>query len=739
MKKIYLYFLTALLVAFYSNMGAQELIPLKTKKDSTFNYTDTLSLGEITVSGFKVDRKLRDLPASISLTKTIDYQKVSAFSLSHVLNSQPGISMGGDGVWSTNVNIRGLGESRFVTLIDGNRVETATDLTASLSMIDVNEIERVEVIKGAQSSLYGTGAMGGIVNIITKDGRFANKTYLSGNIISGYATVNSLFSTNGAIGAGSRNWYVRASGSYYNADDLRTPNGILPNSQFRMNNVSVKAGVKPFTNHIIKVQYQRNGSLDVGIPGGESFPGPAEATYKDISRELWSASYEISNITDIFSSLQISYFDQFINRDVSVKPNTVTEVTMPNGFKQITTPTLMTPGGKHHTKGFRLQGKWDLSEKNTLISGIDIWGRKLSTTREKYINVNVINTSGDTVTKKSLVRGETPIPESKINSAGIFLQNETKLADGRLVLITGGRIDNVNIKNEAGYDVDYIEDNGVRNDNPPTQRKTFDKGSFKSLSWSANVGLLYKVNKITDLTFNIARSFRAPSLEERFKYIDLGNLVRLGNIGLNPEKGYSSDLGIRIWGSNLIFSSSLFINRITDMIAETPGEFIYTLTATSEPETLPALINSNISKALLYGFDFKADYSLSGNWLLFISGSYVRGKADKAKENLPMIPPLNGRAGINYSNNKIGSAELSLTAAAKQNKVAPGEKETSGFYRVDLAFNTKRIILGKSALQIFFGVDNLTDVAYTNHLSTNRGGINIEPGRNLFARFNFSF
>ena len=85
--------------------------------------------------------------------------------------------MGSDGVWATNINIRGLGESRLVTLVDGNRVETATDLTASLSMIDINDIERVEIIKGAQSSLYGTGAMGGIVNIITKDGHFAEKPY----------------------------------------------------------------------------------------------------------------------------------------------------------------------------------------------------------------------------------------------------------------------------------------------------------------------------------------------------------------------------------------------------------------------------------------------------------------------------------------------------------------------------------------------------------------------------------
>ena len=101
-------------------------------------------------------------------------------SLSNVLASEPGIAMGSDGVWSTSINIRGLSENRLVTLIDGNRIETATDLTASLSMVDVNDIERVEVIKGAQSSLYGTGAMGGIVNIITKDGHFSGKPYSIG-------------------------------------------------------------------------------------------------------------------------------------------------------------------------------------------------------------------------------------------------------------------------------------------------------------------------------------------------------------------------------------------------------------------------------------------------------------------------------------------------------------------------------------------------------------------------------
>ena len=157
--------------------------------DETFYQSDTIStpninIGEVVVSSLRMDRKIRKLPASMSVAGAFDYKKNSSLTLSNVLRNEPGIAMGSDGIWATGINIRGLDENRLVILIDGNRVETATDLTASLSMVDVNDIERVEVIKGAQSSLYGTGAMGGIVNIITKDGHFEDRSYLSANVIS---------------------------------------------------------------------------------------------------------------------------------------------------------------------------------------------------------------------------------------------------------------------------------------------------------------------------------------------------------------------------------------------------------------------------------------------------------------------------------------------------------------------------------------------------------------------------
>ncbi len=701
--------------------------------------SDTTSLGEVVVSSLRFDRKVRELPASISVVTAANYQKRSSLSLSSVLNTQPGISMSGDGIWSTNINIRGLGENRLVTLIDGNRIETATDLTASLSMIDVNDVERVEVIKGAQSSLYGTGAMGGIVNIISKSGYFAPDPYLTGSVISGFASANKLFSNYASLNTGAQNWYVGVSGSYTTADDIRTPAGILHNSQFTTNNVRASFGLKPFTNHTFKVQYQRNWSTNVGIPGGDAFPRTAEATYTNISRDLFAASYEITDVTEKLTSLKLSYFNQYIVRDVSVIPNTFNEATLANGNTQRTTPYLMTPTGKHLVNGVQLQGTLNLSPKDVLIMGVDVWGRKLTTSRERYITVEVINPSDVVIVTNNLVRGETPIPESYSNNAGLFLQNEHSLLNGRLTFIAGGRADRVWITNENGYDIDYLIVNGDRNDSPPTQRLTFEKGKEQSMSWSANTGLLYKLTRTTDISLNLARSFRAPSLEERFKYIDLGSFVQLGNPALKPERGYSADLGIRVWRPELTLQAGVYVNNITNMIADVPGEFVYTLTANSQPYTIPAFISSNINKALLYGFDYQMDYNFYNNWVLLVSGGYVRGKEIGNDADLPMIPPFNGAVGLRYSSYKLGSIELLMSGASKQSKIAEGEQETAGYCRFDLSFNTRQFKAGSANFQLFAGIDNITDKKYTNHLSTNRGDISIEPGRNLFIRLKIGF
>ncbi|MFA6691926.1 MAG: TonB-dependent receptor, partial [Saccharofermentanales bacterium] len=117
-----------------------------------------------------------------------------------------------------------------------------------------------------------------------------------------------------------------------------------------------------------------------------------------------------------------------------------------------------------------------------------------------------------------------------------------------------------------------------------------------------------------------------------------------------------------------------------------------------------------------------------------------RGINIEDSSNLPSIPPMNGRLGLRYTYPTVGSVDFTVVGATAQNKIASGEVATDGYLRYDMSLCTRRFDFAKVlSIQLFAGIDNITDVAYANHLSTNRGDISVEPGRNIFFRINFGF
>jgi len=245
-------------------------------------------VGEVTVNALLQDMILKDVSFPVSVLTGSDIGKQAAVTASDLLRNEPGIELARDGIWATSLNIRGLTEQRILILVDGNRIETATDITAGLSMVDLNDIERIEVIKGPASSIYGTGAMGGVVNIITKSGFYNHDFYSRGSISGTYNTVNQMHAENLYLNLGDSLWYVYAGGSHRDASNTSTPEGELLNSQFRDYSISLRAGIKPLPNHELKLNYQRFVAADVGISGGSPFPSSAVATYPVEMRQLFS-------------------------------------------------------------------------------------------------------------------------------------------------------------------------------------------------------------------------------------------------------------------------------------------------------------------------------------------------------------------------------------------------------------------------------------------------------------------
>jgi outer membrane receptor protein involved in Fe transport len=219
-----------------------------------------------------------------------------------------------------------------------------------------------------------------------------------------------------------------------------------------------------------------------------------------------------------------------------------------------------------------------------------------------------------------------------------------------------------------------------------------------------------------------AAAYRSPSLEERFQFIDLGSVVRVGDPSLRPERSMSVNAGLSLHTDGWTMRTDVFLNHLTDLITELPGTF----------EARAALIKTNIGEARLYGFEITNEHMLARWAALSYQVSYVRGEDTRTHTNLPQIAPLNGRAALTVILAGGGRFEVSSTYAFNQLQTAAGEASTPGWATADAGFSSDQFTLGGAAFAVRAGIQNIFDKAYRTHLSTLRGLIRLEPGRNFY-------
>lgn len=683
-----------------------------------------VTLGEIIVTSTKKDIAVKDTPLPLEIETKKRIEGSNEVTAPDLLSRLPGVAIQRDGVWATSVNIRGLGSSSQVILIDGNRIETATDLDAALSLIDLNDIERIEVIKGSASSLYGTGALGGVVNFITKPPSFSEKLTTGGSVSSYYNSVNKGYSNNINFDLKKNFWYFRINGTIRKTGNTKTPSGILNNSQYSDNNISALFELLPLNNQSLKIEYQRYKGDDIGIPGGYPlFPDNALVKYSGIERNLFSAQYQIKNISTLLNRISLKYYNQNIYRNVENIPYLIQH---PKPLQNVYVESI-TPNARHYTNGIQLQTNFIPFSNQILITGIDVWQRKLDSRRERNLKTEMFDSSGSIIATNYQTVGERPLPEAAFISVGMFAQDDINLSKS-LKLSVGGRIDRINVSNSEISNPVYVILNGVRNNSPQNQVLYWPSYNAHDISWSGNVGCIYSINDQTDITFNFARSFRSPSLEERYQYIDLGNLVKLGDPNLKPEKGYFFDLGLRIWEKKFLLKWNIYLSLLNDLVSQLPGTY----------DNRPALIETNIGRSRIYGSDVSLEYEYNSLSSVYFNASYVRGEDILNNTYLPQIPPLNGVLGF-----KITQFDYQLDITANiftaQNKIASGEFSTPGYAYFNVIIQSPSLRINFADCKVLGGVQNLTDKSYRNHLTTNRGFIREEPGRNFFLKLNIAW
>jgi hemoglobin/transferrin/lactoferrin receptor protein len=679
------------------------------RSESTSDSIKSKQIKEITV----YSTLYKNLALPMVIVDKTNLEATSFFSAADELQRETGISIARDGIWATSVNIRGLSEQRLLFMVDGDRIQTASDHAAALSTIDLGNLDKIEVIKGASSVLYGTGAMGGVVNFVSERPKYS-KTFISnGKIGTEFNTVNNLWGNNANIQFTNNQWYLSLNGSFRTAQDIKTPAGILPHSNFNDASWGLKAGIKYTPNQEFLVNYQHVGAWDVGLPGGRSFPATAAARYVGVERNQLSGEYIISDINFNLREIKIKAYTQNISRDVEVKPNA---------------STILLPGSLNKTSGAKVTSEWRFTDYHLLTLGAEGWLRDAQTYR-----LTVKTTSDTTV----VVTGDQPSPKAEMLDLGVFAHYSWKIIPRKLTLNAGIRLDYIQTKNDSSFNrvFQYKVTNGgtpvyVKN---LTHSTLFESGVKPELSYAAHIDITYNLSTNQQLALSVANSYRAASIEERFKYIALPEPKHFGNPNLRPEKGTFSNLNYTVNNNRFRLKTDIFVNYLMDLITDIFVPYTY-LNESGISTTEQAFVNTNVNNALFVGAELEAKWYIDNNLSVFANASYTRARDLDTQTFLPQIPPLHGFAAVNYLLENKFEASVSALWALRQAEIAATETPTDGSIIFNLDIHSAKIALNKSFLQLYAGVNNILNTAYYNHLSSTRGVIKLEPGRNIFVK-----
>jgi outer membrane receptor protein involved in Fe transport len=624
-----------------------------------------------------------------------DLLRLQQPTLPDALRHSPGLSVVRDGMWETAISIRGMSRSNIVTLVDHTRIETANDIAGALSLINIHDLERVETVRSSGAALYGSGALGGIVHMTTKRASFTDDFQMKGEMNSEIASVNNCVSQYLAVEGSSERSAARISGGYRTAGNTKTPSGALPNSQFTDFHFSGSFGLRTTEHQVFRASYQRSQAENTGISGGSPIAASATATYTHIHRELFGLEYSILNIADAVPSLVVRLSQQQIVRNVEI----------------VQTPALtLTPHAVHTTGSGSVESQIALAPDHSLVLGAEIWQRRLESKRER------INTVNNTIT------GERPVPRSTFLSAGAYGQNEWVVIPHTGTVVFGARYDRISISNDKTVQPEYLITNGILNPAPSTQKVLWNSRTVANESWSANAGAQYSFLPTLQASLLFSRAFRSPSLEERYQYLTLGDGIHVGNPNLQPEQSVGVNAGVQWQTDNVTLRTDVFLNTFTNLVADVPGMF----------EGSAAFVKQNISHARLYGYEITGENRLSAMAACKYTLSSVRGEDTYNKTNLPFIAPIHGIIELILRHQESGSLSVVSSFHAAQNNTAFGERRTPGYAVFDIDAVSLPLRIRQFTITAHGGVHNIFNRSYRNHLSTLRGGVASEPGRNFF-------
>lgn len=695
------------------------------KKDSA--ETKVYFLKETTVTANRYQKDAFKLPQSLSIIDRDKIEKYNPQIVSDLLRELPGVEVNDAGPFRTRPVIRGMFGSRVLILVDGERLNDNRESTfsgAQLSLVDIGQVERIEVIHGPGSILYGSDALGGVINIITKKPEFSKNKLLglSGNLNLRYSTIDKQRKVRVELTGGNEKWSFLLGGNIRKAEDYESPQGKVVNSALNQDdNFDFKGGYNVTPRHQISLEGQRFRAEGIGYPGTPNEFTPS-FYFPYHNRDKIALRYEAKNLTSHLLSLKTKVYYQNLGKSFE------SDLSTPIPFSPMTLRSFSRTLTDIKTFGASFQELFLTGKDQHLTWGLDYYREIIDGSR--YLRTTMTNTMNDSILMDDTSELST-VPENTLDAIGIYVNNEYNPFN-KALLTMGLRYDyfRTKIKETSDY-IDYRE-------NPP---QPFPSKSQSTSSLNGGIGVVYKLTDHMNLTGNVGSAFRVPNVVEKYFFGRAsGTEFVIPNYDLSPEKSVNLDLGIKANFPKLFSSLTLFTNNYKDYIElESTGDSV-----ALGQEILPEWHYANISEVRIQGVEaaIEADLPFTG---FYSYANFTYTKGDNLSLDQPIfVSPFKLFLGLGWKEKKDKiSFELNWRHVESQNRVP---KDSEGKYLDKLPTEGFDVLNLEVSLNLFkwqsinLSLNNLTDELFSEpYNATNPYNPVVEPGRNLIisiiARF----
>jgi iron complex outermembrane receptor protein len=620
-----------------------------------------------------------------------------------------GVRMGTHGI---DPVIRGQKSNQLNVLLDGAYIfggcPNRMDPPSSYATPGI--YDSALVIKGMQSLIYGAGGPGGTVLYERATPVFEPGQNYYGKAGAGYETNGAIWNAFADIAAGSNKAFVRGSiSAAEQTENYKDGNGDEVHSGYKTNSGNLLLGARTDGGTLVRLDLDAVRGSDIKYAGARM-----DAPVSD------SDSYKLaieSGKVGSFSSIKADVYRTEVYHEM-------------DNFSLRTPPSSMwmwVPSDSV-TDGARLLGDMLLAD-GTLTLGVDYQANDRDATRY----TSGMAAAFPTITQSYLW------PGVSIEQPGIFAEYAGSLTKGNDYTV--------------GLRVDYVDSSASKADlvamgTSPNDLYASYYGTTAQDQTDTNVSALYRMEHVLDaqttIRWGLSRSVRSADATERFIAANatMPTMIWVGNPDIEPEAHHQLDLGLNFQLRKGLLSFTTYYDDVSDYILldRAHGQEGINLSD-------GAYIYRNVD-AILYGFDFDADYRWTQSWRSRFTTAYVYANNKTDNRAIGQTPPLEGTASLEYWQERwmLGGE---MRTVAKQSRVDDDPASGSGVdFGVTPGYTVYRLYglfkLGKQA-ELKYGIDNLFDKYYREHLNKPSGFDPTsstpvyEPGRSYWARLEAKF